>query len=73
MSDSVVRAVLAAAGLYALVGLLFAGPFVARGVERLDPAARGGTWGFRLILVPGVMLLWPWLWVRLRAVRGGRP
>lgn len=53
--------------VYAGVGLLFALPFVLRGVERIDPAARGASWGFRLIVVPGVIAFWPLLlrrWLR---------
>ncbi|HEX9800487.1 MAG TPA: hypothetical protein VGC00_10015 [Thermoanaerobaculia bacterium] len=50
-----------AAGVYAAAGLVFALAFVARGVERVDPAARGATLGFRLIVLPGVVALWPLL------------
>jgi hypothetical protein len=55
------------AGVYALAGLAFAVFFVARGAGRMDPAARDGTWGFRLIILPGVAALWPllaWRWLR---------
>jgi len=48
-------------GAYLLAGLAFAPPFVIRGVGRIDPAARGASWGFRLIVVPGVVALWPLL------------
>lgn len=51
-------------GWYLSAGLLFAGPFVWRGVERIDPVARQGTWGFRVLILPGVVLLWPLLAVR---------
>lgn len=53
--------------LYALAGLLFAVPFAVRGIERIDPVARGAGWGFRLIVLPGVVALWPLLlgrWMR---------
>jgi len=46
-------------GVYLLLGLLFALPFVARWVGKLDPAAAKGSWGFRLLIVPGVMAFWP--------------
>ena len=58
--------------LYFLAGLLFAVPFVARGVQRIDPVAAGGTLGFRLLLLPGAALFWPFLlgrWIR----RAGPP
>ena len=51
--------------LYLLAGLLFAVPFVLRGVNRIDPVAREGSWGFRLIILPGVVALWPLLLRRL--------
>jgi hypothetical protein len=56
-----------ALGVYAGLGLLFAVPFALRGVERIDPAAKGASWGFRLIVVPGAVALWPLLlgrWLR---------
>lgn len=51
------------AGAYAGAGLLFAllFLFVLRGVDRIDPSAREATWGFRLIVLPGVAALWPLL------------
>ena len=53
------------AGAYLAVGLVFAILFVVRWVGRVDPAAQEGTWGFRVLIVPGSMLLWPLLWSRL--------
>ncbi|HEU5154308.1 MAG TPA: hypothetical protein VFU03_06240 [Gemmatimonadales bacterium] len=47
--------------LYLLIGLCFAIVFVARGAGRLDPVARHGTIGFRLLVIPGAMTLWPYL------------
>lgn len=56
---------------YAGVGALFALAFVARGAARIEPSARGGTLGFRLAIVPGAIVLWPYLAVRwLRAPAG---
>ncbi len=54
-----------AMGLYLALGLLFALPFALAWAGRLDPAARTGTAGFRLLLLPGATLLWPYLAVRL--------
>ena len=48
-------------GLYAALGLLFGLLFVGRGVERLDPAAHGASVGFRLIILPASIALWPLL------------
>lgn len=54
---------------YATVGVVFALWFVTRGIGRLDQVARGGGMGFRLIVVPGVVALWPVL-VGLLVTRG---
>ena len=50
---------------YLLIGLVFAIPFVLFLVNRVDPSAKGSTWGFRVMVIPGVCLLWPLLLVRL--------
>ncbi|MEO8195663.1 MAG: hypothetical protein ABI689_02960 [Thermoanaerobaculia bacterium] len=50
-----------AAGAYAALGLLFALVFLSRGIARVDPGAAGSGWGFRLIVLPGVVALWPFL------------
>jgi hypothetical protein len=59
--ESVARWLLVLLGLYAGLGLLFAIAFLARGVGRIDPAARDASWGFRLVVLPGVVTLWPLL------------
>ncbi|THU34895.1 hypothetical protein FAM09_23160 [Niastella caeni] len=46
---------------YLLCGLLFAIPFVIKGVNRIDETAHGGSIGFRIIIIPGVMVFWPLL------------
>lgn len=50
---------------YLGAGLAFAVPFALWWAGRLDPAARSATGGFRLLLLPGATLLWPWLAARL--------
>ena len=57
----VVVLVLRAALIYAAAGIVFAVAFQAWGLRRLDPVAAGSTWGFRILITPGVVLLWPWL------------
>ena len=74
MSPQLATALLIVVGLYLAFGLLFAVPFVLFGAGRLDPDARAGSWGFRVLIVPGVAALWPVLAVRWRrAARGGEP
>ena len=56
-----VQTLVTLAGVYLALGILFAIPFVFRGVNRIDPVAGGSSWGFRLIIIPGVIVLWPLL------------
>ncbi|MCU0888066.1 MAG: hypothetical protein MUC64_08605 [Rubritepida sp.] len=54
--------------LYAAIGLGLGLTFLTRAVERFDPAARG-AYAFRILLLPGLALLWPyvaWRWWRGR-------
>jgi hypothetical protein len=48
-------------GSYLAVGILFALPFIWFGVGKIDPHARGGSRGFRLVILPGTVALWPLL------------
>ena len=53
--------------VYAVIGLVFAIAFVARGAGRVDPAALAAPVGFRLLVLPGVAAVWPllaWRWRR---------
>lgn len=59
------------AAFYVAIGLLFAVAFVLRGASRIDPAAQRGSWGFRLIILPGVVAFWPLL--ARRWIKGAAP
>src|SRR5213594_3808714 len=48
-------------GAYMACGLVFAIPFVQVGVKKIDPHAAHGSWGFRLLVIPGTMAFWPLL------------
>ena len=53
--------------LYTAAGVAFGIVFVARGVSRVDEHAAGAGLGFRMIIFPGVVALWPFLlsrWMR---------
>lgn len=52
-------------GIYAAFGASFGVWFVLRGVGRVDPVAREGSRGFRVLILPGVAALWPLLVWRL--------
>ena len=56
-----IAAVLTALGIYLFSGLIFAILFTLFGVRNIDPRATHGSWGFRLLIIPGAMALWPLL------------
>ncbi len=45
--------------IYAVIGTVFAVAFVWKGAGKIDPAAADGTLGFRLLIIPGTIALWP--------------
>ena len=57
----IAETLLVAAEIYLLCGLVFAVPFVLVGVRKIDPHAAHGSWGFRVLIIPGTMFLWPLL------------
>lgn len=67
MSEALASALLQVAAAYVGTGLLFALAFVIAGVQRVDAAARGAGWGFRLLILPGTVIFWPLLAVRWAA------
>jgi hypothetical protein len=69
----VAQIVLYAVAAYLLIGLAIGVPFVLKGVDQVDEAARGTSLVFRLLILPGAIALWPLMAAKwLRAVRGGR-
>jgi hypothetical protein len=52
---------LVALGVYLGCGLVFAIPFALAGAGRIDPHASHGSWGFRVLIIPGAAALWPLL------------
>ena len=55
------------AGIYLTIGFLFSIPFAFFGTGKIDSAARGATLGFKLLIIPGSMALWPllaWRWIK---------
>jgi hypothetical protein len=63
----IVTGILTLMAFYGTLGVLFALAFITVGVGQVDPAARGATRGFRLLIFPGAVALWPllaWRWLR---------
>ena len=66
MVTDFIRICLGVLAAYAVAGTLFALPFHWRGIGHLDPATRGSRLGFRILITPGIIVLWPclaWRWV----------
>jgi len=66
MPEPLAQTLLVVLALHALAGLGFAASFLPRRIERVDAGARGSSWAFRLLILPGVVALWPLLWARTR-------
>ena len=62
-----VAPLLAALGIYLFIGFLFGIPFAFAGAKVIDPAAVKGSLGFKLLIIPGCAIFWPYLlkrWVQ---------
>lgn len=70
LSTAVASWIASLAAGYLLIGAVFAIPFVLRWAGTMDPVAAHGTWGFRLLILPGAALLWPVLILKLLRHRG---
>ncbi len=57
--------------VYAAIGLLVGLGFVTRGVNRVDPAAAGSPFIFRLVILPGCIGLWPLILLKWARVEKG--
>ena len=58
-------------GIHLGIGLLFGLFFAFFGAGRIDPSAKAGTVGFRLVIIPGCALFWPYL--AMRWISGSAP
>ena len=72
MIERVFAGLVYAADIYATVGLIVALLFIARWRKTFDPSAADGSWGFCVLVVPGIVALWPVIVRKVIAVsRGG--
>ena len=44
--------------IYLLAGVLFVIPFLLKGIVKVDEVAHGGSIGFKLIIIPGIIVFW---------------
>ena len=57
--------------VYLLAGVLFVIPFLMKGLNKIDKGANGSTTGFKIIIIPGVIVFWPVLLKKwMKANRG---
>jgi len=54
-----VELILIIAAIYLLMGVLFVIPFLMKGLKKVDEGAHGSTIGFKIIIIPGVIVFWP--------------
>ena len=59
------------AAIYAGCGVIVAVLFLARWCKSFDPSATDGSWGFRVLIVPGIIALWPVILGKVLTVRRG--
>jgi len=64
-----VTTIFVVAALYLIAGVLFAIFFLVKGIQKVDTTAHGSGWGFRLIILPGTIVLWPVLLNKWRKVK----
>ena len=69
---TIAQGILDVVGVYLGCGFIFAAAFQWRGLGVVDPATVGTGWGFRLVITPGLIALWPLMALRSLATRAGR-
>ena len=55
--------------VYLLSGLVFAIAFLLKGLTVVDEGAHGASIGFRIIIIPGVIVFWPFLLYKWRKAK----
>jgi hypothetical protein len=53
-----IQILLIIAALYLACGVMFMIPFIIKGVDVIDEGAHGSSIGFRIIIIPGVIVFW---------------
>jgi hypothetical protein len=57
----IIEIILTAISIYLICGFVFAVAFVIKGIDKVDEGAHGSTIGFRIIIIPGVIVFWIFL------------
>jgi hypothetical protein len=67
----IIQILLLIIAIYFAFGFLFAILFITNGINKVDMGARGSTIGFRILIIPGITVFWPFLLKRwLNATKG---
>lgn len=64
MSAAWAEGVLAVLAVYLAVGALFAAVIAIKGLGRIDAGAREMPWSARVLILPGLVALWPLMLVK---------
>jgi len=70
MSPAWAEGLLAVLAVYLAVGVLFAAGIAIKGLGRIDASARGMPWSARLLILPGLVALWPLMLVKCLTQKG---
>jgi hypothetical protein len=54
-----IEIILIIVAVYLALGVLFLIPFLIKGITKVDEGADGSTIGFKIIIIPGVIVFWP--------------
>ena len=71
MPHTLATAIVTTVTIYLAIGIVLAPAIAFLGVRSIDPAARDGTRGFQVLIMPGLAILWPLMVIRV--LRGGPP
>lgn len=64
---NIITGILLLTGIYLVAGFVFAILFSWKGAAATDEGAADAGWGFRIIIIPGTMVFWPFLlrkWIK---------
>lgn len=70
MSPAWAEGLLAVLAVYFAVGALIATAIALLGLARIDSGARGMPWSARLLILPGLVALWPLMLVKCLKQKG---
>lgn len=73
MALTLARTIVWALAAWAAIGVVFALAFTMIGAARVDPEARSGSLGFRVLIFPASVALWPLLLWRWTHTKGEAP